>query len=160
MGASISARGLPGLVLGDDVGSILQFHRLSAVRRGERELCLVLEGMHGKERHALEVGMVIAGRLEAVERKLGRNVFGGQLIPARTRPAAFEQIERQELHVGANLFAVDGSGGGAGGCGQARVHQALRVVARRANAEARARKAKHAQVRYTISLNGIITPRF
>ena len=118
MGASMSAVGLAGLVLGDDVGTVLQVHGLACVGRREGELCLVLQGVHGVERHALEVRVVVAGGLHALERELGSDVLGGQLVSARAGTAAFEQIERQELHVGADFFWVDGGSGGAGGGGQ------------------------------------------
>ena len=110
--------GLAGLVLGDDLRAVVQRDRLAACW-DEGEFGLVLDGVHGVEGHALEVGSVVARRLHAGEGKLRGDVFGGQFGSARAGPAAFKQIEREKAHVGADLFRIDGPGGGAGGRGQA-----------------------------------------
>ncbi len=69
--------------------------------------------MHRVERNVLEVGAVVARRLQAVESKLRGNVLGCQLAAARAGAATLQQVERKKTHMGANLFRVDGSGGGA-----------------------------------------------
>ena len=47
-------------------------------------------------------------RLQAGERELGGDVFGGEFSAACARAAAFEQIERQESDMGTNSFGIDG----------------------------------------------------
>ena len=98
---------LPCLVFGDDLGAIGQVNRLAA-GWNKRELCLVLNGVDGQQRNALKVGAVVSRRLKAGKRKLRGNVLGGELVSACARPAAFQQIERQEAHMCANFFRIDG----------------------------------------------------
>jgi len=69
--------------------------------------------MHRIERNVLEVGAVVARRLQAVQSKLRSNVLGGQLAAAHAGPPSLQQIERKKTHVGANLIRIDGSSGGA-----------------------------------------------
>ena len=107
MGASISADAWPVWSL--ETISVPYVRSTGwPVRRRKRELRLVLHGVDSVERHALEVGVVVARRLHAIEGELGGDVLRGQLVAASTRSAAFEQIERQKAHMGANLFGING----------------------------------------------------
>jgi hypothetical protein len=110
-------RRLAGFIFRHDLAAVSEFDRLAA-RRHESEFRFVLDGMHGDERHFLEVAAVIAGGFEAVESELRFDVFGGKLSTARAGSSAFEQIEREKAHMGANLFRIDGGGCGTGSRGQ------------------------------------------
>ena len=66
---------LARLIFGDNFGSVIQINRLAACGL-ERKLCLVLDGMHGKQRHLLEECPVVSSRLNARQGKLRRNVLG------------------------------------------------------------------------------------
>ena len=90
-----------------------------AAGRNKRELRLVLDGVHGVQRDSLEICAVVAGGLDAGERKLRGDVLGGQLASARAGSAAFEQIEREKAHMRANLFGIDRRRRGARGRRQA-----------------------------------------
>ena len=117
MGASMSAVAWPVSSFDNDLRAIGEIDRLSRWRARRQNLVLSSIGVHGEERDLLEVGAVVACGLEAGERELRGDVFGGKLGAARAGAAAFEQIEREEAHVGANLLGIDGSGCGAG-CGR------------------------------------------
>ena len=64
--------------------------------------------MDGVERYALEVGVVVARRLHALESELGGDVLRSQLVSARPGSATFQQIQGQEAHMGADLFRING----------------------------------------------------
>ena len=57
--------------------------------------------------HFLEVGAVVTGGLQAVERELRGDVFGGDVAAALADAAAFEQVAREKLDVRANFFRID-----------------------------------------------------
>ena len=73
--------------------------------------------MHCDEGNFLKVAGLsidaVAGGFEPVDGELCSNVLGGKLSAARTRPASFQQIKRQELDVRPNL---SGSMEAAAGC--------------------------------------------
>ena len=108
MGASKSAEGWPVWSFETISRPVGQIDRL-AVGGNKGEFGLVLDGVDGEERNALEVGAVVARRLKAVQSELRGDVLGGQLAAPRAGTAAFEQIEREKAHMGANLFRVDGA---------------------------------------------------
>ena len=63
----------------------------------------------------LEVGVVVAGGLEAHAFEAGGHVFGGEFVAARGGAAAFEGVIGEEAHVGADGVGGDGGHGLIGG---------------------------------------------
>ena len=54
----------------------------------------------------LQIGTVVAGRLQAIERELGSDVFGSDVTATLSGTASFKQIGRQEFHVCAILAGL------------------------------------------------------
>jgi hypothetical protein len=55
-----------------------------------------------EERHPLQEARAVAGRLQPLERELGRHVAGRYLVAPRRRGTPLEQVVRQELDVRAH----------------------------------------------------------
>src|SRR5579875_1807266 len=72
---------------------------------------LVFDGVDGVERDFLEVGSVVARRLQPVERELCGDIFGGKLTAALARTASFKQVAGKEAYVGAYLLRVNAFSG-------------------------------------------------
>ncbi len=113
MGASMSAVRLSGFVLGDDLAAVGEVDGLAA-GGNEGEIGFVFDGVNGDEGDLLEPGSFVAGGFEAVQFELGGDVLGCELVAASAGAAAFKKIKGKEADVGAHLFRIDGSGGGAG----------------------------------------------
>ncbi len=62
----------------------------------------------------LEIGAVVAGGLQAIEPELGGDVFGGDVAATLSGAAAFEEVEREEADVGADVLGIDFLEGGDG----------------------------------------------
>jgi hypothetical protein len=62
------------------------------------------------ELHRLKPLSIWGARFVAHALELGRNVLLSQLIPAGSRPSAFEQVGRQKANVSAQLVGGDRSG--------------------------------------------------
>ena len=72
--------------------------------------------MHAGKRHLLQIGAIVTGRLQAVQREFGGDVAGGNVAATRARAASLEQIARQKLHMRADPLRIDAlQRGGHGG---------------------------------------------
>ena len=104
---------LAGFVFGDDLGGVGELDGLAGSGL-ECEFGLVFDGVDGDQWNALEVGAVVARRLNPGQGKLCGDVLGGKLCAAGAGATAFEQIQREEADVSADFFGIDGGCGGAG----------------------------------------------
>jgi hypothetical protein len=114
--------GLAGLGRGQVVLAEGQGARL-AVGAGVGDAALVGRAV-GRQGHLLQVGAVVAGRLDAHQRILRGHVVGGDVVAARAGLAAFQQVVGQEAHVrldgvGRRREAERGGLGGGGAAGLA-----------------------------------------
>ncbi len=87
-------------VIGELQGERVALRRLQR-RRGGRL------GLHADEIDSLQIAAVIAGGLQAVQRKLRRNVVGRNVAAACSGAAPLEQIIGQESHVRSDSPCVD-----------------------------------------------------
>ena len=107
----MSARGGVAWVGDGVVGAEAEGHGSAACGREGKGGGVALD-RHAEEVDLLEVGAIVAARLQAGQGELGGDVAGGEVASADAGAAAFEEIVGEELDVGADPFGVDGGFGG------------------------------------------------
>ncbi len=110
---------LAGLIFGHVVLAVLQRDGRT-VGGNEGEAGLIDISVDGQQWDGLEPGAVVARGLCACQSELGGDVFSSQLGSAGAGPAPFQQIARQEAHMGSYFFRVDAGCGLVGWGGDAR----------------------------------------
>ena len=74
----------------------------------------------------MQIGAIVAGRLQSIERELRRDVFGGNVASALAGAAAFEKIVGEEANVSLDVVGANALHGGDGGRGQGASRSAFR----------------------------------
>jgi hypothetical protein len=109
-GLRLAGLGRRKVVLAEHQGARL------AIGAGVGDAALVGRAV-GRQGHLLQVGAVVAGRLDVHQRVLRSHVLGGDVVAARAGLAAFQQVVGQEAHVrldGVGRWGEAARGGRAG----------------------------------------------
>ena len=97
--------GLLSLIVGYVLVERLEVERLPA--GGDQREASVGAGREADHGDFLHIGAVFAGGLQAIERELGGNVFGGQVAATLAGAASFEKIVGKEAGLLLDVFRAD-----------------------------------------------------
>ena len=114
--------GLLGLIVGNVFVEWFEVERMKGrrtLRRNERET-RVGAGRNANHRNFLQIRPVVAGRFQPIERKLRRDIFGGNVAPTLAGAASFEKIVGEEANMGLDVVGTNALHGGDGGRGKVR----------------------------------------
>ena len=113
--------GLLRLIVGDVIVERFEVERIKARTFGgnERE-ARVGAGRDADHRNFLQIGAVVAGGLQSIERKLRRDVFGGNVASTLAGAAPFEKVVGEEANMGLDVIRTNALHSGDGRRGKVR----------------------------------------